>query len=130
MNGQDVVAVFVAVLVPLVTALAGVLSLLVQDWRLRRSRADRRRLAFEDATRQVAFTVEWWTARQLLPTTPEALQDVTAVAQGWLDEASARVSAAEVQSPPYPAAGSCCSTVSSAGPQRLSGSASSSCSVS
>ncbi len=67
MNGQDFVAVAVAVLVPLATAFAGVLTLIVQDWRQRKSRADRRRLALEDATRQVAFVTEWWTTRQLLP---------------------------------------------------------------
>ncbi len=60
--------VFVAVLVPVVTAAVGMMSLLVQDWRARRSRAGRRRLAFEEAT---------------------------VVAQGWLGEASARVTAAE-----------------------------------
>lgn len=96
---ENVVAVSVAILVPLATALAGVLSLLLQDWRLRRSRADRRRVAFEDATRQVAFAAEWWTAQQLLPSTPESLQDATTVAQGWLNEASARVDAADEPPP-------------------------------
>jgi hypothetical protein len=95
MSAQDVAAVAVAVLVPVVTAVAGVVSLLVQDWRVRRSREGRRRLAFEDATRQVTFAAEWWKATQLLPATPEMLQDTAAVAQGWLDEASARVTAAE-----------------------------------
>lgn len=41
MNGQDVVAVSVAVLVPLTTAFAGVLSLIVQDWRQRLDRLTR-----------------------------------------------------------------------------------------
>jgi hypothetical protein len=58
MSAQEVVAVTVAVLVPVVTAVAGVVSLLVQDWRVRRSSAGRRRLAFEDATRQVSRMVE------------------------------------------------------------------------
>ncbi|MDJ0347137.1 hypothetical protein QMK19_38785 [Streptomyces sp. H10-C2] len=95
MSAQDVVALLVAVLVPMVTAAAGVVSLLLQDRRIRRSRAGRRQLAFEDATRQVAFAAEWWTARQLLPSTPETLHEATAVAQGWLDEASELVNAAE-----------------------------------
>ena len=95
MSTQDVVTVAVAVLVPVVTAAAGVVSLLVQDRRLRRSRDGRRRLVFEDATRQVAFAAEWWRAKQLTAATPEALQEPTAVANGWLDEASARVAAAE-----------------------------------
>ncbi|MGW1761370.1 hypothetical protein [Streptomyces mirabilis] len=95
MSTQDMVTVSVAVLVPVVTAAAGVVSLRAQDRRVRRSRAGRRRLAFEDATRQVAFATEWWKAKQLTAGTPEALQNPTAVANGWLDEASARVSAAE-----------------------------------
>ncbi|WP_329546168.1 hypothetical protein OG548_19015 [Streptomyces sp. NBC_01356] len=95
MSAQDVVTVSVAVLVPVVTAAAGVVSLRAQDRRVRRSRAGRRRLAFEDATRQVAFAAEWWKAKQLVAATPEALQGPTAVANDWLDEASARVTAAE-----------------------------------
>ncbi|WP_261574158.1 hypothetical protein [Frankia gtarii] len=95
MNGQDFVAVAVALLVPLATAFAGVLTVVVQDWRQRKSRADRRRMALEDATRQVAFVTDWWTARQLLPATPESLQEAAAVAQSWLNEASARVDAAD-----------------------------------
>lgn len=95
MGAQDVVAVSVAVLVPLVTAAAGVVSLMVQDRRMRRSRAGRRQLAFEDATRQVAFAAEWWKARQLIASTPETLQDATAVAQRWLDQASELVNTAE-----------------------------------
>ncbi|WP_405999452.1 hypothetical protein [Streptomyces sp. NBC_00829] len=89
------VTVSVAVLVPVVTAAAGMVGLRAQDRQVRRSRAGRRRLAFEDATRQVAFATEWWKAKQLTASTPEALQDPTEVANSWLDEASARVSAAE-----------------------------------
>ncbi|MDX3749566.1 hypothetical protein [Streptomyces sp. AK08-02] len=89
------VTVSVAVLVPVVTAAAGVVSLRAQDRRVRRSRAGRRRLAFEDATRQVAFATEWWKAKQLTAGTPEALENPTEVANGWLDEASAQVNAAE-----------------------------------
>jgi hypothetical protein len=95
MSAQDVVTIAVAVLVPVVTATAGVVSMLIQDRRVRRSRDGRRRLVFEDATRQVAFAAEWWRAKQLTAATPEALQEPTAVANGWLDEASARVAAAE-----------------------------------
>lgn len=45
--------------------------------------------------RQVAFAAEWWKAKQLIAAAPEALREPTAVANGWLDEASARVTAAE-----------------------------------
>ncbi|MET9894399.1 hypothetical protein ABZZ47_30105 [Streptomyces sp. NPDC006465] len=95
MSTQDGATIAVAVLVPAVTAAAGVVSLLIQDRGVRRSRDGRRRLVFEDATRQVAFAAEWWKAKQLTAATPQALQGPTAVANGWLDEASARVAAAE-----------------------------------
>ncbi|GAV45718.1 hypothetical protein [Streptomyces acidiscabies] len=95
MRAQDAVTIAAAVLVPVVTAIAGVVSLLAQDRRVRRSRDGRRRLAFEDATRQVAFAAEWLKAKQLTASTPEALHDPATVANRWLDEAAARVSAAE-----------------------------------
>ncbi|MCM2422628.1 hypothetical protein [Streptomyces sp. RKAG293] len=98
MSTQDVVTIAVAVLVPVVTAAAGVASMLIQDRRVRRSREGRRRIVFDDATRQVAFAAEWWKAKQLTAATPEALQEPTAVVNGWLDEASARVTAAELPS--------------------------------
>ncbi|KPI01940.1 hypothetical protein OK074_5447 [Actinobacteria bacterium OK074] len=102
MSEQDVGAVVVAVLVPVVTAAVGVVSLVVQDWRVRRSRVGRRRLVYEEAARQVAFASEWWAAQRLLSevsevsgeqAAPEALRDASAVARGWLDDAAARVTA-------------------------------------
>lgn len=44
MQAQDVVTIVAAVLVPVVTAAVGSLAILFQDWRLRRSRAGRRKL--------------------------------------------------------------------------------------
>lgn len=83
-----------AVLVPIVTAILGALGIALQDWRQRRSQAGRRRLALEDASRQVSFAAEWLNTRKLLAESPEALQEATARAAAWLEEASARVRAA------------------------------------
>lgn len=66
MRTEQVVTIVVALLVPMVTGVVGSLGILFQDWRARRSRAGRRKLALEDATRQVAFATEWWKARQSL----------------------------------------------------------------
>lgn len=95
MSAQDVVSVSVAVLVPVVTAATGVISLVLQDRRLRRSRVGRRRLAFEDASRQVSFAAEWWAAQQLLSAEPETLRHGQETAQAWLDQASELVNGAE-----------------------------------
>ncbi|WP_329117807.1 hypothetical protein [Streptomyces sp. NBC_01465] len=94
MSAQDVVTVAVAVLVPVVTAATGILSLVLQDRRQRRSRRGRRRLAYEDASRQVSFAAEWWAAQQSLPAAPETLSAGQSQAQAWLDQASERVNEA------------------------------------
>src|SRR5882757_4712398 len=90
MSGS-VEAVAIAVFVPVVTAAAGVASLLLQDWRVRRSRVGRHRLAYEEAARQVAFATDWWQAQQLIPATEQELRAANTVARGWLADASARV---------------------------------------
>jgi hypothetical protein len=90
-TSAEVVTIAVAVLVPIVTAILGVLGIAFQDWRQRRSDAGRRRLAFEDAGRQVSFATEWWNARKLLVDSPEAMKEATSRAVGWLEEASALV---------------------------------------
>jgi hypothetical protein len=42
----------IIVLVPIVTAMAGILGVMFQGWRVRKSQAGRRKLALEDASRQ------------------------------------------------------------------------------
>jgi hypothetical protein len=86
--------IVIAVLVPVVTAILGALGIAFQDWRQRRSQVGRRRLALEDAGRQVSFAAEWLNTRKLLADSPEALQEATDRAAAWLEEASARVQAA------------------------------------
>jgi hypothetical protein len=87
-----------AVLVPVVTAILGALGIAFQDWRQRRSQAGRRKLALDDASRQVSFAAEWFNTRKLLADSPEAMQEATLRAAAWLEEASARV--AESTPPP------------------------------
>lgn len=88
MNSNNIVALVVALLVPVVTAIAGTVSVLLENRQARNSLTGSRRLAFEDASRQIAFTVEWWQAQQLLSATPQALQDAEATARGWIDQAA------------------------------------------
>ena len=89
------VTIATAVLVPVVTAILGVLGVMFQDWRARRTRAGKRKLALEDARRQVSFAVEWWNARQLLTGSTEAVQQATTCTMTWLEQAAARVTASE-----------------------------------
>ena len=98
MDTDQLVNIALAVVTPILTAGFGVLGLVVGDWRQRRTQAGRRKLAFEDASRQVAFAADWWNARKLLADSPEAEQQATTRAQAWLDEASAQV--AESKHPP------------------------------
>jgi hypothetical protein len=83
MNSSDLATV----MVPIMTALIGVLGVLTRDWRDRRSSAGRRRLAFDDATRQVSFAEQWWKASQAMNPAPELINTARATALSWLDEA-------------------------------------------
>lgn len=91
MRREEVVNLAVALLVPIVTAVLGVVGIVFGDWRLRRTQAGRRKLSLEDAGRQVSFAAEWWNARKLLADSPEAEQEATKRATAWLEEASALV---------------------------------------
>jgi hypothetical protein len=95
-NEEQIVTVVITLLVPVVTAVAGILGVMFQDWRAQRSQVGRRRLALEDAHRQVMFAAEWWNAKKLLAGSPEALQEATACAAAWLEQASAGVSGPEM----------------------------------
>jgi hypothetical protein len=97
MTTDEKVNITLAVVTPILTSALGVLSLVVGDWRQRRTQAGRRKLALEDASRQVAFAADWWNARKQLADSPEAEQQVTTRALAWLEQASTRV---EESSPP------------------------------
>jgi hypothetical protein len=95
-TNEQIVTVVLTLLVPVVTAAAGILAVMFQDWRVQRSQAERRRLALEDARRQVMFATEWWNAKKLLAESPEAAREATAYAAAWLERASAGVSKSEM----------------------------------
>jgi hypothetical protein len=92
----QIVTVAITLLVPVVAAMAGILGVMFQDWQVQRSRAGRRRLALEDAHRQVTFAADWWNASKRLADSPEAVQEATACAAAWLERASAGVSGLEM----------------------------------
>lgn len=85
MTSQDAVAL----LIPIATAVIGGLGVSLQDRRLRRSVAERRRVAFEDAIRRVTFATQWVQARQSLGISSELRQQDVQLALSWLTEASA-----------------------------------------
>jgi len=85
------ISVIVPLLVPIVTALAGIAGITIQDWRAHRTRVGRRKLALEDARLQVSFATEWWKARKLISDSAEALNEATGSALTWLEQASAQV---------------------------------------
>lgn len=88
MGTRDIVTAVIALAVPLVATLAGTLGILFQDWRARRSREARRRLAMEEATKQVAFVTEWWKASQLVDD-PDRLAEARGTAAALVGEAVA-----------------------------------------
>jgi hypothetical protein len=85
----------ITLLAPIVTAVLGVLGVVFGDWRQRRTEAGRRKLALEDASRQVSFAAEWLQARKLVADSPEAEQEAATRATAWLEEASALVAASK-----------------------------------
>jgi hypothetical protein len=96
MTTGQIVSIVITILVPIVAVVAGILGVTFQDWRVRRSQVGRRRLALEDARRQVTFAAEWWDAKKLLSDSTEAVQEATSSAAAWLDMASAQVSGSEI----------------------------------
>jgi hypothetical protein len=98
MDADQVIRITLTVITPILTAGIGIVVLAIGDWRDRRTQAGRRKLAFEDASRQVAFAADWWNASKLIADSPDAQQRAATRAQAWLDEASALV--AESKPPP------------------------------
>src|SRR5215510_860739 len=89
MDADQVIRVTLTVITPILTAGIGVVALVIGDWRERRTQAGRRKLALEDASRQVAFAADWWNASKLIADSPDAEQQAATRAKAWLDEASA-----------------------------------------
>jgi hypothetical protein len=95
---EQIIRIALTVVTPILTAGIGIVALVIGDWRERRTQAGRRKLAFEDATRQVEFASDWYNASKLIADSPDAEQLAAARARVWLDEASERV--AESKPPP------------------------------
>lgn len=93
---SSVVTILAAILVPVVTAILGVLAVMFQDWRVHKTQAGRRTMALEDARRQVSFAAEWWNAKKLLTESPEAEKEATVRALRWLEEASELVAVSDL----------------------------------
>ena len=58
MNAEQVIRIALTVITPILTAGIGIVALVIGDWRERRTQAGRRKVAFEDASRQVAFAAD------------------------------------------------------------------------
>jgi hypothetical protein len=100
MDSEQVIRIALTVVTPVLTAGIGIAALMIGDWRERRTQAGRRKLAFEDGSRQVEFASDWYNASKLIADSPDAEQQAAARAQGWLEEASALVTESR---PPPPA---------------------------
>jgi hypothetical protein len=86
MDSEQIIRIALTIVTPILTAGIGIVALVVGDWRERRTQEGRRKLAFEDASRQVEFASDWFNASKLI--TPDAEQAAAAQARTWLDEAS------------------------------------------
>jgi hypothetical protein len=99
MDADQVVRIALTVITPILTAGIGIVALVIGDWRERRTQAGGRKLAVEDASRQVAFAAEWFNASKLIADSPDAQQRAVARAQAWLDEASELLAESKPQPP-------------------------------
>jgi hypothetical protein len=95
-DSEQLIRIALTVVTPILTAGIGIVALVIGDWRERRTRAGRRKLAFEDASRQVEFATDWFKASNEI--SPDAEPQAAARAQAWLEEASELV--AESKPPP------------------------------
>jgi hypothetical protein len=95
-DSEQVIRIALTVVTPILTAGIGIVALVVGDWRERRTQAGKRKLSFEDASRQVEFAADWFKASKEIA--PEEEEQAAARAQAWLDEASELV--AETKPPP------------------------------
>lgn len=88
MDSDQVVRITLTIVTPILTAGIGIVALVIGDWRERRTRHGRRKLAVEDAGRQVTFAEDWFTASKLIADSPDAQERAAERAQAWLDEAA------------------------------------------
>jgi hypothetical protein len=93
MDSEQVIRIALTVITPILTAGIGIAALVIGDWRERRTQHGRRKLAVEDAGRQVTFAEEWFNASKVIA--PDAQQRAAARAQTWLDEAAELLAASK-----------------------------------
>lgn len=98
MGDEQIIRIALTIITPVVTAGIGILALVIGDWRERRTQSGRRKLAMEDAGRQVAFAADWFSARKLIADSPDQHRQAAAQAETWLDEAAGLL--AESKPPP------------------------------
>ena len=91
MDSEQLIRIVLTVVTPILTAGIGIMALVIGDWRERRTQAGQRKLAFEDASRQVDFAKDWFNASKLIADAPDTEHRASAQARAWLDEASALV---------------------------------------
>lgn len=96
MDSEQIIRIGLTVVTPILTAGIGIVALVIGDWRERRTQEGRRKLSFEDASRQVEFAVDWFKASTQVA--PDTQNEAAARAQAWLDEASELVT--ESKPPP------------------------------
>jgi hypothetical protein len=96
-DSEQLIRIALTVVTPILTAGIGIVALVIGDWRERRTQAGRRKLSFEDASRQVEFAADWFKASKEIA--PGEESQAAARAQAWLEEASELV--AETKPPPH-----------------------------
>lgn len=89
MQGTEIATIASALLVPVITAVAGGVGIVLRD----RSATGRRRVQSEDAQRRMTLASEWWTTRQSVPSTPEELEAASAQVRRWLDDVADQITA-------------------------------------
>jgi hypothetical protein len=97
MDSEQVIRIALTVVTPILTAGIGIVALVIGDWRERRTTAGRRKLSFEDATRQVEFAADWFKASKEI--SPEGEQQAVVKAQAWLEEAAELVAETKPRPP-------------------------------
>ncbi len=88
MDSEQVIRIALTVVTPILTAGIGIVALVIGDWRERRTQHGRRKLAVEDAGRQVDVRRGLVQRQQADRRPPDAQQRAAARAQAWLDEAA------------------------------------------
>jgi hypothetical protein len=77
------------------TSVLSLFGIMVQDWLGRRSRRERQKRLFDDASWRVSFATAWWSAMESLSSQPDELTEARTRSLQWLHEASTLVTEAK-----------------------------------